>query len=156
MTQYLYEGEVDNSATEASIYGFMGEVVAYGVGLSFAMNKSEKFENKASFSGFGGGALFTNMDTMIIDEITQDREVLSYVAGLTYTYDKLEFLYAYGDFDGDEDSSGVKAHIREQNIGLGYNFNDEFSFGALYAIQDDLEDSANDWHRAQVMLNYNF
>jgi len=156
MVQYLYESELDKSGTEASIYGFMAEAVAYGVGINFAMNKSEKFDNKASFSGFGGGALFTNMDTMIIDEITQDREVLSYVTGFTYTYKALSFLYAYGDFDGKEDSSGVKAHIREQNIGLGYNFNDELSFGALYAIQDDLEDSANDWNRMQVIVNYNF
>jgi len=156
MAQYLKEGELGNSGTSASIYGVLVELVAYNVGLNIAVNKSEKTTSKESFSGFGGGALFTNMDTMIIDEITLDREALSYVVGLVYSYDDVEFLYAYGDFDGEANSSGIKEHIVEQNIGIGYNFNEEFVVGAIYVDQDDKIDSSNSWNRFQVALNYNF
>jgi hypothetical protein len=44
----------------------------------------------------------------------------------------------------------------EQNIGMGYNVNEEIIVGVLYAAQEDLEDSLNNWDRAQVMLSYNF
>jgi hypothetical protein len=156
MVQYLHEDEVDNSGVEASIYGFLAEVVVNGIGMNLSLNKAEKCKDKESFSGFGGGTLFTNMDTMIPDTITKDREVLSYVAGVSYEYEGLNFLYTYGDFNGEEDSGGIKAHIVEQNIGMGYNVNEEIIVGVLYAAQEDLEDSLNNWDRAQVMLSYNF
>jgi len=156
MVQYLNESELGNSATAASIYGTLVELVAYDIGLNIAVNKSEKRTGKESFSGFGGGTLFTNMDTMTIDAITLDREALSYILGVVYSYDDLEFLYAYGDFDGESNSRGEKAHIVEQNIGIGYNFNEEFVVGAIYVTQDDKIDSLNSWSRFQVALNYNF
>lgn len=156
MVQYLHESELDKSGIEASIYGLLAEVVIDGLGFNISLNKAERCEGKESFSGFGGGTLFTSMDTMIIDNITQDREVLSYVAGLSYEYEQLNFLYAYGDFNGEEDSSGIKAHIVEQNIGMRYNVDEEFVVGLLYGIQQDIENSSNNWNRAQVMLSYNF
>ena len=156
MAQYLKQGELDNSGTSASIYGALVELVVYNVGLNVAINKSDKRTNKESFSGFGGGALFTNMDTMIIDEITLDREAFSYVLGIVYGYDDFEFLYAYGDFDGKANSAGNKEHIIEQNMGIGYNFNEELVFGVLYVVEDDKIDSSNNWRRLQASLNYNF
>jgi len=156
MAQYLQEGELGNSGTSASIYGALVELVAYDIGLNIAVNKSEKRIGKESFSGFGGGALFTNMDTMILDDITLDREAFSYVVGLVYSYKTIDFLYAYGDFDGEANSIGKKEHIVEQNIGIGYNFNEEFVVGAMYVDQDDKIDSSNSWNRFQVALNYNF
>ena len=156
MFQYLKEGELGNSGTSAAIYGVLMELVVYDIGLNVAVNKSERRAGKESFSGFGGGTLFTNMDTMILDEITFDREALSYVLGIVYSYDDFEFLYAYGDFNGEANSSGDKEHIVEQNLGLGYNFNEEFVFGALYVVHEDKMDSANSWNRFQASLNYNF
>ncbi len=156
MAQYLQEEELHNSGVSATIYGALVELVVHDIGLNFAFNKAQKHEDKESFSGFGGGALFTNMDTMIIDEIAQDREATSYVTGIAYSYEKFHFLYAYGDFLGEANSVGDKAHIVEQNMGFGYNFNEELIFGLLYAIQNDKEDSSNDWNRLQVALNYNF
>ncbi len=156
MFQYLKEGELGNSDTSASIYGALVEFVVYDIGLNIAVNKSDRKAGKESFSGFGGGALFTNMDTMIIDEITLDREALSYVLGVVYSYNEFEFLYAYGDFNGEANSSGDKEHIVEQNMGLGYNFNEEFVVGAIYVVQEDKIDSTNSWNRFQATLNYNF
>jgi len=156
MVQYLTQSELDNSAIEASIYGALFEVVAYDIGVNVAVNKSEKKAAKESFSGFGGGALFTSLDTMTIDEITLDRDAFSYVLGVVYSYDDFGLLYAYGDFDGAENSSGDRAHIVEQNIGASYDFNSEFVVGAIYVVQDDKIDSSNNWTRLQVMLNYNF
>jgi len=156
MLQYLHQRELDNSGVEATIYGLLAELVIGNLGLNISLNKSEKHQNKESFSGFGGGALFTNMDTMIIDEIAKDREALSYVAGFSYHYKELSFLYAYGDFSGDEDSNGIKAHIVEQNIAMGYNINEEFVVGVLLARQENVEDTQSSWNRAQVKLNYNF
>ncbi|MEA1982686.1 MAG: hypothetical protein U9N39_03985 [Campylobacterota bacterium] len=156
MLQYLKEGELSNSSISTSIYGLLVELVAYDIGFNVALNKSEKRAGKESFSGFGGGALFTNMDTMIIDAITLDREALSYVVGLVYTYKDFEFLYAYGDFMGESNSMGEKEHIVEQNLGFGYNFNEEFVAGLLYGAQENKLDSTQNWDRIQASLNYNF
>ncbi len=158
--QYLRENEIDNSGTEASIYGLLAEASAYGFTLSAAYNKSEKESGKASFSGFGGGTLFTNMDTMILDEITNDRDARAIVGGISYEIDNVTLSYAYGDFDGKADSMGDKAHIVEQNIGLEYSvIEDKFTLSAIYAIEKDRESSVkteNDWNRLQIMASYNF
>jgi len=157
--QYLNEGELDNSGVKADIYGVMAEFVAYDLGFNIAYNSSSKQTAKESFSGFGGGSLFTSMDTMILDGITADRDASSVVAGLSYAIGDFNLLYAYGDFKGDADSTGVKEHIIEQDMGFEYNLNDEFVVSAIYVMEEDKENSAktdSDWNRAQVMLNYNF
>jgi hypothetical protein len=158
--QYLKESEIDNSATEASIYGLKAEAALYGFTFSAAYNKAKKEEGKASFSGFGGGTLFTNMDTMILDEITNDRDAKAVVGGISYEMDDLTLSYAYGDFKGKADSLGDKAHIVEQNIGLEYSvIEDKFTLSAIYAIEKDKESSSkseNDWNRLQIMASYSF
>lgn len=158
--QYLRENEIDSSGTEASIYGLLAEVSAYGFTLNAAYNKSQKESGKSSFSGFGGGALFTSMDTMILDEIANDRDARAIVSGISYEIDNVTLSYAYGDFNGKADGMGDKAHIVEQNIGLEYSvIEDKFTLSTIYAIEKDRESSAkteNDWNRLQVMASYNF
>ena len=159
--QYLHESELDNSAIEADIYGAMAEFSLYGIGFNIAYNKADKKENKESFSGFGGGTLFTSMDTMILDEIAKDRDTSAIVGGVVYNMGDLSFLYAYGDFVGDADGSPekVKAHIVEQNMGFEYNVNEEFVVVAIYVLEEDKESSVsndNDWNRLQVMVKYDF
>jgi hypothetical protein len=159
-TQYLRESEIDNSGTKASIYGFLAEASAYGLTVNAAYNKSKKESGKASFSGFGGGTLFTNMDTMILDKITNDRDARAVVGGISYKIDSMTLSYAYGDFKGKADSFGEKAHIVEQNIGLEYSvIADKFTLSAIYAIEEDKESSAkseNDWNRLQITASYSF
>ncbi len=157
--QYLHESELSASGVKADIYGALAEFVAYGVGFNVAFNKSNKHVGKSSFSGTGGGTMFTSMDTMIIDEITEDRDAMAIVGGVVYEYDNFAFLYAYGDFDGDANSAGEKAHIVEQDIGFEYTLNEEFQIAAIYIIEEDKQSSIkteNDWNRMQVMLAYNF
>lgn len=157
--QYLNEREVDNSGTEAEIYGFLTKLIAYDFGFHLAYNRSDKKSGKKSFSGFGGGILFTNMDTMILDEIADDRGVRSTVAGISYHVERWRVLYAYGDFDGDANSAGTKAHIVEQNMGFEYEVYDNFYVGAFYVIEQDRQSpvkTENDWDRFQVMAAYNF
>ncbi len=157
--QYLNESEQDSSGVEANIYGAMAEIVIKDLGVNIAYNKSNKQAGKASFSGFGGGTLFTNMDTMIIDEITADRDASATVAGLSYSIANFNLLYAYGDFNGDADSSGVKAHIVEQNIGIEYLPNDNFTVGAIMVIDKNKEDSiTTDFNdkNFRVLVSYNF
>jgi hypothetical protein len=156
VAQYLNESELDDSGTAASIYGALVEFVAYDVGINISFNQSDRRVGKESFSGFGGGTLFTNMDTTILDDIASDRDVLSIVGGVSYSIDKFGFLYAYGDFSGGKNSAGEKAHLTEQDIGGGYNFNEEFVVAIIYANAKDKIDDANSWDRVQVMLNYNF
>jgi len=156
VVQYLKESELNNSGIEATIYGFLAEVYVWDLNFYYSINKTEKYEGKESFSGFGGGALFTNMDTTIIDEITYDREAISHVVGMTYLYKNLKLLYAYGDFVGKENSNGIKAHIIEQNIGMSYSVNKEFKVGALVGLEEDKIQAQNSWNRAQVVLSYNF
>lgn len=157
--QYLHENELANSGLAAQIYGALAEFSVYGIGFNIAYNKADKKENKQSFSGFGGGTLFTSMDTMILDEIAKDREASATVGGIIYSIDKLSFLYAYGDFTGKADSTGAKAHIVEQDMGFEYNINNELRVAAIYVLEEDKESivsNENDWNRLQVMLQYNF
>jgi len=163
--QYLHQSSQDASAIEASIYGFMFEFVAYeSLSFSAAYNKSEKQSRKGSFSGFGGGTLYTNMDSMIIDNITTDRDVEAIVTGVTYSFKNVSFLYAYGNFDGDRDSSGQKEHIVEQNIGIEYTPTDDLIIGAICTIDNDKEDtgsganfgSAGDFENYRVVVAYKF
>lgn len=158
--QYLNESEISSSATKADIYGALAELSAYGFTLGAAYNKSNRKAGKESFSGFGGGALFTSMDTMILDEITYDRDAEAVVGNISYEIDKLTFSYSYGDFDGDADGFGDRAHIVEQNIGAEYSvIKDKLLVRAIYAVQNDKESVAktdNDWSRFQLMVAYSF
>ena len=157
--QYLNESQLDASGIEANIYGAMVEFVAYDLGFNLAYNRSYKKTNKESFSGTGGGVMFTSMDTMIIDEITKDRDTSAVVAGLSYAIGNSNLLYAYGDFDGDKNSIGEKMHIVEQNMGFEYNVNDKFVVAAIYVIEEDRQNSLkteDDFNRLQVMINYTF
>jgi hypothetical protein len=157
VTQYLKESELNESGIDTDIYGGLLEFVAYDIGLNIAYNKADK--TKESFSGVGGGRLFTSMDTMILDEIAVDRDAYAIVSGVSYSYADFNFLYAYGSFKGDPNSSQEKAHIVEQDIKCEYNVNDKFLVALLYVISEDKQNSIKtdyDWDRAQVMVNYNF
>ena len=159
MTQYLNEKELDASGFGADIYGALFELIVKDIGFNIAYNRANKKVGLESFSGMGGGTLYTSMDTMIINDITKDREANALVAGISYSFNDFGFLYAYGDFDGSADSLNVKEHIVEQDIGFEYNFNDKFLVSAIYVLSEDKESSiktSNDWDRFQVMLNYNF
>jgi len=156
--QYLKQDELDQSGVESSIYGVSSELVFYGIGLNLAYNGASKKSSKQSFSGFGGGALYTNMDSMILDVITKDRKAAAVVAGLSYEYEDFNFLYAYGDFSGDADSSGQKEHIVEQNIGFSYEHED-LTVGMIYVQNDDKEQTDSndgDWYNLRAIAVYNF
>ena len=159
MTQYLNEKELDASGFGADIYGALFELVVNDIGFNIAYNRANKKAGLESFSGMGGGTLYTSMDTMIINDITKDREANAFVSGISYDFNNFGFLYAYGDFSGKADSLNVKEHIVEQDIGCQYNFNDKFLISATYVRSQDKEYSAktsNDWNRFGVMVNYNF
>jgi len=159
VVQYLREDEIDNSGVEAEIYGATAEVVFKDLGLNVGYNESAKKENKHSFSGYGGGYLFTSMDTMILDEITEDRRAYSWVCGASYAFGDMNFLYAYGDFKGDADSNGLKAHITEQNIGFEYTHKEELTVAALYVIDRNKEESNSDSFNNdnfRILVAYNF
>lgn len=159
VVQYLNETELERSGYSANIYGALFEYVIHNIGFNIAFDKALKQKGASSFSGTGGGSMFTSMDTMIIDEIAEDRDALAVVAGISYSINDFGFLYAYGDFKGDENSLGIKAHIVEQDIGFEYNVNDEFVVAAIYVIEEDKESAVktqNDWNRAQVMVKYDF
>lgn len=157
--QYLHENEKSASGYAASIYGAMTELSLYDFNFGVAYNKSNKKAGKQSFSGFGGGTMFTSMDTMIIDNITQDRDAHAIVFGLIYNLDDWKFLYTHGDFYGGADSSNVKEHIREHDIGFEYILNEQFAIAAIYVKEEDMQNSVktlNDWDRTQVMMKYDF
>jgi hypothetical protein len=141
--QYLNQSKQENSNIDSSIYGFLFEAVFFeDLSLSLAFNKSEKQDsNNGSFSGFGGGTLYTNMDSMIIDNITTDRDAKATLSSISYNYANFSFVYTYGDFIGDKDSSGQKEHIIEQNIGIDYSLSENLNFGAICTINEDKEDT---------------
>ena len=153
MAQYLNESELANSGLESSIYGALLELLVYDFGFNLGYNKALQKAGTQSFSGTGGGTLFTSMDTMILDNIAQNSDAEAIVGGFTYGYHEFGFLYAYGDFSSDTE------HITEQDIGAQYSINDEFLVAAVYAIENDRKHSQKtdyDWNRFQLLVNYNF
>ncbi len=158
--QYLNQSERSNSGEEASIYGVLAELSAYDFSFSLAYNLSEKQSGKVSFSGFGGGTLFTSMDIMILDNITEDRDSSAVFAGISYEVGDATLYYAYGDFDGDADSGGSKENIVEQDIGFLYSvIKDQIDVSGAYIISEDKENVAKtsyDWNRFQLMVSYRF
>ena len=157
--QYLHEADVGTSEIEADIYGVMAELVVYDVGFNIGYNYSDAKSGKRSFSGIGGGSMYTSMDTMIIDEIAEDRNAQALVMGVVYEVGSWNFLYAYGDFDGKKNSFGENAHIVEQDMGFSYSVNDNFELAALYVLEDDRASSSNtenDWDRYQLIVKYDF
>ena len=157
--QYLNESEVSSSGVEANIYGVLEELSGYDATLSLAYNKSLKNSGKRSFSGFGGGALYTSVNVMLIDMIAQDREADAFMAMANYNLFGADIYYAYADFNGEKNSLGKEAHIVEQNIGLDYAMNDRFDLTSVYVITEDVENytkSSNDFERFQMMLRYRF
>lgn len=153
LVQFLDEQELSGSGVDTTIYGGLIEVVFHGLGFNLAYDKAVVANNKSSFSGVGGGTLFTSMDTMILDNIAinENAEALTY--GLTYEINNFNFLYANGNFWSNSQEVG------EQNMQIEYNFNDEFLVATIYAITEDKKQAAKtdyDWDRFQLLVNYNF
>lgn len=159
--QYLRENELNRSGIANSIYGALAEVSTHGLTINIAYNKAKRKKDKESFSGFGGGTLFTSMDTMILDDIATDREARALVGGISYEInDNLSLSYAYGDFKGKADGNGDKAHITEHNIVAEYNFaKSDVSLRAIYAKEKNRlnsSDSDTNWNRFELMASYKF
>lgn len=157
--EYLNEKQVNSSGVEADIYGALAELSVYDIAFNIAYNKSLKNTGKRSFSGLGGGTLYTSVNVMIMDVIAQDREVDAFMAMVNYNLFGADIYYAYADFSGGKNSSAIKEHIVEQNIGLDYSMNDRFDLTSVYVIAEDLENytkSSNDFERFQMMLRYRF
>ena len=153
MVQYLQEEELKSSGVESTIYGTLVECIIYDIGLNISYNRALQKLDKKSFAGFGGGTLFTSMDTITLDLLAQDENAQAIATGLTYNYKKFQFLYAYGDFSSDS------KHIAEQDITAQYNINDEFLVATIYSIESDLKQQQktdDDWNRLQILINYNF
>ncbi|MDF1882561.1 hypothetical protein JHD49_01255 [Sulfurimonas sp. SAG-AH-194-C21] len=153
MVQYLDQKELENSGVETLIYGGLFEFIAYGVGLNIAYDKALTQQGKHSFSGLGGGTLFTSMDTMILDDIIQDEDTDALVYGLTYETQNFSFLYANGDF------KNTTYHVKEQDITLEYHVDKDFLIACIYATQEDAKSISKtdfDWDRIQLILNYTF
>lgn len=157
--QYLHQSELDGSNVKANIYGGLAEVLVDGFSLGLAYNKSIRQKAKHSFSGYGGGTLYTSMDTMILDEITNDRDAQAAVASLSYQFLDCNFLYAYGEFKGDADSLGVKEHIAAHNIVVQYTTKKGLTLGSVYIHHKNKEDSMNTFYNGsnfRVFASYNF
>lgn len=157
--QYINEQELAQSTINAQIYGALARVDFYRFSILMAYNKALCDKDTSSFSGFGGGALYTSMDTMILDNIATQRNSEAYTTTLLYSYKNFKFLYAFGDFLGEKNNMGEKANIIEQNIGFEYNINNDFQFYAIYAKDSDKIDPNNtqtNWDRIQLNLTYNF
>lgn len=157
--QYLNQSELDGSNIKANIYGGSVKVDVDDFNLGIAYNKSIRQKGKHSFSGYGGGTLYTSMDTMILNEITHDRDAQATVASLSYQFLDCNFLYAYGEFKGGADSFGVKEHITTHNIVVQYTTKRGLTFSSVYIYHKNKEDSMSTFYNDsnfRVFASYNF
>ncbi len=157
--QYSNQQELGQSGVEAQIFGALGRVEFAAFTIDVAYNTIYSRKGKSSFSGFGGGALYTSMDTMILDNISTGHQSQALCATLSYDFKDLKLFYAFGEFSTNKNELGEKADIIEQNIGFEYNINNDFQLSAIYAKENDKIDSntaQNNWDRAQINLIYRF
>ncbi|NOQ30769.1 MAG: hypothetical protein GQ570_06570 [Helicobacteraceae bacterium] len=157
--QYLNESELDNSNVKGTVIGAWGELIANDFGLNIAFNQAYSKDDKYIFGGFGGGPFFTNMNLMTADNLSDSHgTATSIVTGVTYSFDKLNFLAAYGDFRAEAGVS-AKAHVSELDVGFEYDFYENANLVFIYVIGDDKESNAKteyDNSHIQLIINYNF
>jgi len=138
--QYLTQNEEDNSGIDTDIYGLKVETSLYDLGLVVAYNDRDSDTGKSSFSGFGGGTLFTNMDNMIIDTMSNAQaDVLMF--GVTYDISDFNFYAMAAEFNGDLDINNAKEEIIEINLGFNYAINADLTLSAICTINDDKENT---------------
>ena len=159
LVQYLHQSEKKNSEIQADIYGAILKLTVDNIDTYVAYNKAKKHIGKRSFSGIGGGSLYTNMDTMLLDELADDRDASALVFGIEYNLNNLKLQYVYGDFKGKQNSVGNTMYIVEQNFGFEYTLDNAFNLVAIYVKEEDKQSSIktiNDWDRVQLMITYDF
>ena len=161
--QYLYQSESDNSGVNAEIYGIFLEASLYEqLGLLLAYNHRSADDDKTSFSGFGGGTLYTSLENMILDAIVGgDADAM--MAGISYDIADLSLYYMYGIYERDQTSTLVKEEIIEQNIGADYSVNENLILSAILTIDDDKEDTGSnaiytggDFTNLRLTVGYTF
>lgn len=166
--QYLKQSSEDGSDIEADIYGVMLEAGISDLGLMAAYNRRDADDEETSFSGFGGGTLFTNMDNMIIDAVNGG-DVDAFVVGATYAINDLTIGYAYSEFDSDAINGTTNGFDRgdediiEHNIGAEYVATDNLTFFAIVTISEDEENTgtsainnSGDFTNVRASVSYNF
>jgi hypothetical protein len=161
-TQYLHQSEKENSGTKADIYGMMLEAEVSDFGFMAAYNKRVADDDKTSFSGFGGGTLFTNMDNMIIDTIIGG-DVDAYVLGASYRVGEVTVSYAYGNFQRDATAVLPKENIVEHNVVAAYAYSDHLTLSAFVTVNENKEDTgtnainnSGDFTNLRISASYNF
>ncbi|EQB35362.1 hypothetical protein M947_08755 [Sulfurimonas hongkongensis] len=160
--QYLTEDEKESSYIEGNIVGAMVEAGFYDVTATAAFDKVSVKDGKSIFEGFGGGASYTNLDTMTAGTLHDGTygDGSSYMLGLAYEIAGFNIFGAYGDYKADAITVGNKAHVTEVNLGLECEYNDgEADATIIYVIGKDKESATKtefDNDRIQVVLNYNF
>ena len=157
--QCLSQEGKNSSAVGAEIFGFLSELSLNDMRISVAYNHSAKKSGKASFSGLGGGTLFTSVYYNVMDQVTNDREVNAIALGAGYTLNKLDVSYMYASYNGAENTLGNKAHLIEHDIVVEYSLSDDFLIHAALSISGDMESSmktADDFNRFHIAASYNF
>ena len=161
--QYLNQSENDNSGIDADIYGLMLEATLYEkIGLQLAYNRRKADDDKTSFSGFGGGTLYTSLENMILDTIV-DGDTDAIVAGISYEISDLSLYYMYGVYERDQTSTLAKEEIIEQNFGADYSVNENLTLTAVLTIDDNKENTdsnaiytGGDFTNIRVSASYTF
>lgn len=157
--QYQNEQEIKDSGINENLYGGMLEFITHGFDIFTAYDAATVPRHKQAFSAFGGGPLYTSMDTMILDNIAIDRDAQAIVISPSYTYKNLSFIYAYGSFTGGANSQGIKAHVVEQDARVEYQPNDKTTLALMTAIYNNVQDPNEvdgHWTRIEAYLAYDF
>ena len=157
--QYTNQKEQKQSGIDAQIYGLKALFHYDAFEMNIAYNYAAVSAGKESFGGYGGGILYTNMGTMILNNIAKDRNSKAYFLGMSYSMESLKLLYSLGEFQGDADSQGQKADIIEHNVGIEYNFGKKFYCSVTYVVERDLkspDQGETNWNRTQITGTYHF
>jgi imipenem/basic amino acid-specific outer membrane pore len=139
--QFTDFNEKKNSGMDGSVYGI---VATYNFGmfiLSAAYNKVSNDEGKIISNGFGGGAYFTSMEEITIDNL-EDAKAYQLSAEFDLANVGIEGLTLstlYGDFK----SRPMDANVKEFDIIAAYKMSEAVSADISYATVNDKNNNFN-------------
>ncbi len=156
--QYANYNEKDSSSFEGNVIGVQIEIGFDIFTIGAAANYVMTADGKKLFIGYGGGPYFSSMEELNINEIN-DAKAYNISAGvaLNMIANDLELSYSYGHFEGKDGASDVEKV--ENDLILGYQFNNKMDLEISYADIDDKKNSGaadTGFDRLLIRMNYVF
>jgi len=157
--QYANYSEKSASAIEGDVYGGVISLGFEGVAFGVACNRVDAADGKSMILGYGGGPYFTSMEEWTIDGMNDGE---AYVLGVEVDFSKmllegLGLAYAYGKFNGNEQTTADASKVEEHDLILSYAFAENTDLEVSYAdVADKTNSGVNDTGYDRILARFNY